>query len=208
MEWYSTGGATSDSQDANDSDELCTKVLEQYAKLSAEWSDQKDDANSNKIFKSFAKMPLFYWKSLVGRVDLAELCEFALRTLSVSPSYCAAERSFSMQGRIRTSLRNRLRTDRVKKLALTHWNMKLLDECKLVQTDFWKSVRSESEGLDIGEDEDSEVEGGGSASGGIFGDDEEEFEAVRPSETTDISLLNSATNSVAREARYALGKDM
>ena len=61
-----------------------------------------------------------------------------------------------MQGWIRTSLRNRLRTDRVKKLASTHWNMKLLDECKLVQTDFWKSVRSESEGLGIGEDEDSE----------------------------------------------------
>ena len=75
-----------------------------------------------------------------------------MRTLTVSSSSWAANGSFSIQRRIRTKARNRLDTDRVKKLAFSHWNMKLLDDAGLRQADFRRSA----EGGDDGETEDSD----------------------------------------------------
>ena len=171
---------TSDGEDSRSralrSQDLRGIILEQYMRISGEWNDEKDDAGNDEVFKEFRKMPLVYWKSLAFRHEFEELREFAMRTLSVSPSSCAAERSFSMQGRIRTKARNRLDTEKVKKLAFSHWNMKLLGDAQLQQADFWRSVQEsdgESEDSDDTEDEQQWDTESGAASRSVFEDEDD-----------------------------------
>lgn len=154
--WYCAGGQTDSSEDSTSQD-LRKKLLVQFVELSGVWTDLKDDAGSNEIFNDFEDMPLLYWTSYVDSAKYGELIEFAQRTLYVSPSPCAAERSFSMQDHIRTKHRNRLHTEKVKKLAFSHCNMKLLNDQSFSQQGFFRSVYSrEEQDAGIGDEDDED----------------------------------------------------
>lgn len=150
-----------DSRELNDgNEELREKLLHQFIEISTSWDHQKQDPEKPAIFRDFRSIPLQFWRSYVDRNKYRELVEFAARTLPISPSSCAAERSFSMQDRIRTKSRNRLHTYKVQKLAFTHWNLKLFENEALEKESFYQSVRNEEEREAYGEekeDEDNEV---------------------------------------------------
>ena len=119
--------------------------------ISREWNDEKDEAGNDVVFKESTKMRLVNWKSLAVRHEFEYIRKFVMRTLSVSPLSCAAERSFSMKGRIRTKARNRLDTDKLMNLEFTHCNMVLLGDAQLWKAEVWRSV----DGSDDRETEDS-----------------------------------------------------
>jgi hypothetical protein len=60
--------------------------------------------------------------------------------LSLSPSSCHAERSFSIQESIHTLKRNRLSHSTVQKLLYCNINLRLLDEISCGVPDFYDSV--------------------------------------------------------------------
>ena len=192
--WYCSGSGT-----IGDALQLRQNILEQFVKLVEEWNDEKDDAGSENIFKEFEKMPLLYWKSLADRPEYAQLREFAIRTLSVSPSSCPAERSFSLRGRIRTSSRNRMDTAKVKKLAFTHWNMKPLGDSDLIRAGFWGSVQTNEDPEELTEtDDEGEAIGCPNAEQGeytsVFDDGYDHFDISQvenPNDRVTSSIINS-----------------
>lgn len=82
--------------------------------------------------QSFTESPIGWWLS--GDIPsyrdphlqsaTRELVEFAVRTLSVSPTACAAERSFSLQARMHSKERASLSQSTVQKLVYSHWNQR------------------------------------------------------------------------------------
>jgi hAT family C-terminal dimerisation region len=88
------------------------------------------------------------------------LRRIALILLSLSPSSCPSERSFSIQGSINTLKRNRLSHSTVQKLLYCNINLRLLDEISFGVPDFYDSVvampRTEGEGAEneVSEEED------------------------------------------------------
>ena len=61
-----------------------------------------------------------------GKSALKELNEFPYRTLAVSPTAAATERSFSYEKRIHTLQRCNLAPERVRKLLSCQWNARVL----------------------------------------------------------------------------------
>jgi hAT family C-terminal dimerisation region len=88
------------------------------------------------------------------------LRRIALILLSLSPSSCHDERSFSIQESIHTLKRNRLSHSTVQKLLYCNINLRLLDEISFGVPEFYDSVvampRTEGEGAEneVSEEED------------------------------------------------------
>jgi hAT family C-terminal dimerisation region len=64
------------------------------------------------------------WCGEVGS-DTLELCRVATRILAMVPSSCPVERSFSLQKRIHSKVRNRLAHENMCQLMFVHCNLKL-----------------------------------------------------------------------------------
>lgn len=138
--------------------EMPAKLIRQYTSLRENWRRMRaDDA---RVFADFRDLPIMAWMTYGKKEMYPELFECAVRTLSISPSSCAAERSFSMQERIRTKSRNRLHSEKVKKLAFAHWNMRLRAEQGLDAADMYRSAHdsAELEELDAFRSEDEKEE--------------------------------------------------
>jgi hypothetical protein len=80
--------------------------------------------------------------------DYKELSRSAVTILSLSPSSCVVERSFSQQKNIHSLLRNRLEHSKVRKLMYVYWNLRFLDNMPLDMVDMFESV------LELDEDDD------------------------------------------------------
>ena len=62
----------------------------------------------------------------LSRKAAEKLVEFAIRTLSVSPTATATERTFSLENRIHTNQRASLSKARVQKLLFCKWNFRVM----------------------------------------------------------------------------------
>jgi hAT family C-terminal dimerisation region len=66
-----------------------------------------------------------WWRFFAS--DYNELSRIAVTVLSLAPTSCVVERSFSQEKNIHSLLRNRLEHNKVKKLMYLYWNLLLLD---------------------------------------------------------------------------------
>ena len=135
--------------DSGASEQLREKLLVQYTEVRFMWTSARSSAEGRRFLYDLRNYPLLWWNRLAGKQEYAELYEFALRTLSASPSSCAAEQSLSMQKRIRTDSRNLITADKVRKLTFCHWNGRLSERSTSFsdpQTNFQRSVQKEIEG--------------------------------------------------------------
>ena len=89
------------------------------------WDNERNTAQGQLFRADVAQFPLVWWANRAGNEDFKHIQEFAIRTLSCALSSCAAERSFAVQKRIRTDSRNRILSEKVKKLVFFHWNGRL-----------------------------------------------------------------------------------
>ena len=132
--------------DSGASEQLREKLLVQYTDVRFMWTSARSSAGGKRFLHDLRNYPLLWWNRLAGKQEYAELYEFAHRTLSASPSLCAAEQIFSMQKRIRTDSRNRITSDKVRKLMFCHWNGRLSERSASFsdpQTNFQRSVQEE-----------------------------------------------------------------
>lgn len=116
---------------------LINKILNDYEHIHTMWTvsscertsdETRQQAGTMHYEAAYRASPLRFWAEEARIGSCAELCELASRTLSISTSSCPAERSFSIQGRIRTKLRNRLDPNVVRKMMFIKWNIRHFDE--------------------------------------------------------------------------------
>lgn len=93
----------------------------------------KDDFFSNSyVFKSIDKLsPIVWWKGTCYGLKLSTI---AVAILEMPPTAAATERSFSTQGFIHSSKRNRLTTERAAKLTFISHNLKIITNCLVIHT--------------------------------------------------------------------------
>jgi len=106
------------------STDICpNNSLEIMAQL-AEYSCKEGFFSNSYVFKSVDKLsPTVWWK---GTCFCLNLSAIALAILEMPPTTAATERSFSTQGFIHSSKRNRLTTDRAEKLTFISHNLKIM----------------------------------------------------------------------------------
>ena len=91
--------------------------------------------------------------------SLKDLTEFAIKTLSCSPTGTSVERSFSLQGQIHTKNRNRLKSEKVAKLKFCRWNIGFVNGEKIDRQEM-KSALLHTEIAVYTEEEDREKNSG------------------------------------------------
>ena len=101
------------------------ELLPEYKLVPDYWDNERNTAQGQLFQADVAQFPLVWWASMAGNADVKHIQEFGMRTLSCAPSSCAAERSFAVQKRIRSDSRNRILSEKVKKLLFCHWNGRL-----------------------------------------------------------------------------------
>ena len=154
---YFSGSGTSEEQE-----ERMQDIFVQYKSVRAQWENERDDPLMRTFLRAARRYPLLWWKRLRSNMLFKDVCEFALRVLSASPSSCSVERSFSLQKRIRTDARNLMDSDKVRKLVYCHWNGRLtcnasamgLSDVNVTESLFSEEMRAS---LDGSEDESPEI---------------------------------------------------
>ena len=106
-------------------DNLREALLVQYANVRFLIMSQRQTVEGRRRQHDLRNHPMLWWAHLAGQAEYKDIYEFAPRTLSASPSSSAAERSFSLQKKIRTEARNQLSSEKVRKLMFCHWNGRL-----------------------------------------------------------------------------------
>ena len=102
-----------------------TRIFLQYKAVRNQWRCERAEPYLESYLKVLYKNKVLWWDHLQGQNRFTDVYEFSMRVLAASPSSCAVERSFSQQKRIRTDARNRMTTEKVRKLVYCHWNERL-----------------------------------------------------------------------------------
>ena len=123
-------------------DDFIDEVVNRYNDVRSSWIDRnimrvpKDSASGKSASQAKRAMenPTTFWTDgkirfpddAFERKALEELIEFACRTLCVSPTATATERTFSISGRIHTHQRSSLSPEKVEKLLFSQWNGRVI----------------------------------------------------------------------------------
>lgn len=99
------------------------RLCQDFAEQRISWRSQSYDPLLRHALMRYSRNPVFYWSEVSEKTLLRQ---FALQILCVSPSSGSVERSFSVEGRIRTPLRNRLHHEKVSMLEFCAFNESLL----------------------------------------------------------------------------------
>ena len=99
-------------------------IVRTYQEQMNIWIASRESDSGMKYLQEFNGEPLEWWKG--GNAKSRVLTDFAIRTLNVSPTAMAVDRSFSAQKRIHTPLRNRLGQEKVNSLMFCRMNLLLL----------------------------------------------------------------------------------
>ena len=127
------------------------ELLCRYKLIRYYWDTEELTAQGQMFQSNVSQFPLVWWTSLADE-QFRDIQEFAMRTLSCAPSSCAAERSFSVQNRIRINARNCILADKVRKLVSCHWIGKIYNRDDSNRDNFELSILTgqelEIEGVD------------------------------------------------------------
>ena len=131
-------------KDENGRKTLALALTRLYQDVHKLWDIIRKGLKNRVILESYAGHALRYWEDetpaeTVMKDDVSGLAVdlqcFARYTLSLCPSSCATERSFSHQGRIHTKQRSRLKPEVVQKLLFCKWNTRVLQKMDRLQLD-------------------------------------------------------------------------
>lgn len=132
------------SLDESDREKLFAEIFELYFGARAIWMDKRiiqdriDSTGStdpeSSDWSKRAHSPLVWWSTgwietpteHLKSVAAEELVEFAFRTLFVSPTATATERTFNLKNRIHTKQRANLSKERVRKILFCQWDSRVL----------------------------------------------------------------------------------
>ena len=101
------------------------KLLTDYIDVYHGWKNKKGSMHSQdrEQILSYEGKPIMWWKTQYKGSD--HLKQFAISTLSCSPTGSFVESSFSMQKQIQTPQRNKLSSTKVAKLMFCRWNLQM-----------------------------------------------------------------------------------
>ncbi|XP_050064229.1 uncharacterized protein LOC126553086 [Aphis gossypii] len=106
------------------STDICPNNSVEIMAQLAEYRCKEGFFSNSYVFKSVDKLsPTVWWK---GTCFCLNLSAIALAILEMPPTTAATERSFSIQGFIHSSKRNRLTTERAAKLTFISHNLKIM----------------------------------------------------------------------------------
>lgn len=88
------------------------KIFVQYKNIRMKWESERHMSEMTGFLKTAAKYPMFWWNCLRAEDVYEEVCKFAKRILSATPSSCSVERIFRLQTRIQTEARNSMATEK------------------------------------------------------------------------------------------------
>ena len=170
-------------------------VTRSYQDQMTLWAANRQTDEGMSHLRVFDGKPIEWWEGGNGKSQV--LTEFALRTLSASPTAMAVDRSFSAQKLVHTSIRNRLGEDKVDKLMFCRANLLLLksndNACKQVLKDCMLQVRSIARDLTLlSLNENGEEEA-----------DNAEFSASDADVQLDSDLSPSADDGLADDEDYS-----
>lgn len=83
--------------------------------------------------QSMTNDPASWWKSFCKFDDLKVFSEFALKLFNIPPSTAAVERSFSIESRIQTKVRNRIDQYQVEKLLAIQSMYKVFNKLDTIE---------------------------------------------------------------------------